>query len=138
MTTAFLRSRVLNTASLFVKNFPGFVRWFSTGTIWQIICGRGAYLEANEMKTTTNTLKKPMSGPLLAEFRKLGYGLVLIGVIALLHAWGNIIQNEASWWELLFLFIGLIATLGGINLVIRFTRHGKSGLTSTQTPEIRK
>lgn len=90
------------------------------------------------MKTTDTTLKKPISGSLLAEFRKLGYGLVLIGVIALLHAWGNIIQNEASWWELLFLFIGLIATLGGINLVIRYTKHGKSGLNTTHTPEIRK
>ena len=54
-----------------------------------------------------------------SELRKIGYGLVIVGIIALVHAWLNIFQYSTSLWELLFLFIGLIATLGGINLVIR-------------------
>lgn len=85
------------------------------------------------MKISEPILKKSIPHSLAVEFRKIGYGLVVIGVIALVHAWGNIIQNEASWWELIFLFIGLIATLGGINLGMRYSNHNKTTLTGNTT-----
>ncbi len=68
-----------------------------------------------------------------SEFRKIGYGLIVIGIIALTHAWLSIFQYSTSLWELLFLFIGLVATLGGINLVVRNAAPGEHPLQTSKT-----
>jgi len=84
------------------------------------------------MKTTESTLKQPAAPLWRTEIRKIGYGLILVGIIAMIHAWSNIIQNESTLWEVLFLFIGLVATLGGINLVIRYVTRDRMTLKSNQ------
>ncbi|MCF7802252.1 MAG: hypothetical protein K9N34_09575, partial [Candidatus Marinimicrobia bacterium] len=81
-----------------------------------------------DMKMTETILEPSVPKTRKSEVRKIGYGLILIGVVALIYAWGHIIQNEAALWELLFLCIGLIATLGGINLVIRQSAQGVNAL----------
>ncbi|MCF7798109.1 MAG: hypothetical protein K9N11_09065 [Lentisphaeria bacterium] len=83
---------------------------------------------------TETLLEQPASLNRKSEVRKIGYGLILIGIVALIYAWGHIIQNDATLWELLFLFIGLVATLGGINLVIRQSAQGVSALKKADGP----
>ncbi len=56
---------------------------------------------------------------LLGEDHKIGYTALILGVISLLNAWMNILRKQIDGMEILFLAIGLVASLWGISLILR-------------------
>lgn len=55
----------------------------------------------------------------LLEDQKIGYTAIVIGVISMLNAWFNILGQDVDGMEILFLIIGLVASLWGISLILR-------------------
>jgi hypothetical protein len=53
----------------------------------------------------------------------IGYILLVIGLISLIEAWVSIVSHSATYTEVIFLFIGLVASLAGIALVLRSKSH---------------
>ena len=68
----------------------------------------------------------------LREDHKIGYTALILGGISLLNAWLNILRKEIDGMEILFLLIGLVASLWGISLILR--RSQSPGSASPQAP----
>jgi hypothetical protein len=53
------------------------------------------------------------------EDRKIGYLAVILGIVCTVSAWWNILQQRVNLAEVVFLVLGLVASLLGIALILR-------------------
>ncbi len=53
----------------------------------------------------------------MKEDKKIGYSALIVGLISLWCAWVNIIDGHGEFLEVLFLGLGLVASLLGIGLI---------------------
>ena len=56
---------------------------------------------------------------MILEDRKIGLLAVILGLISTLDAWFRIIHHQVGLREIIFLLVGLIATLLGIALLLK-------------------
>ena len=61
----------------------------------------------------------------MKEDRKIGYLALLVGVIALWEAWGNILNGKSDLIEVFFLSLGLVCSLFGIALLLQRKRSAQ-------------
>lgn len=55
----------------------------------------------------------------MREDKKIGYSALIVGAIALGEAWVNIMNGNSNYVEIIFLSLGLIASLLGITLILQ-------------------
>ncbi|NQV50286.1 MAG: hypothetical protein HQ507_07300 [Candidatus Marinimicrobia bacterium] len=55
----------------------------------------------------------------MREDKKVGYSALIVGAISLGEAWLNILGGQADTLDILFLGLGLVASLAGIALIIQ-------------------
>jgi len=60
------------------------------------------------------------------EDRKIGYMAVILGIVCTISAWWNILQQRVNLVEVIFLALGLVASLLGIALILRAIGPGGS------------
>lgn len=61
----------------------------------------------------------------MKEDRKIGYLALLVGVISLWEAWGNILNGKSDLIEVFFLSLGLVCSLFGIALLLQRKRSAQ-------------
>jgi len=58
----------------------------------------------------------------MKEDKKIGYFALIVGAISLWEGWRHIMSGQGHLLEILFLSLGLIASLSGIALILHRSR----------------